>query len=241
MAAFVAAADLGVDYVELDVRTCRSGELVVVHDADLSRVAGETVAVADLSLAELRQIDVGRSFGPQFAGQRIPTLAEVLETLRGRVGFNVEVKEDGTFGDGTAAATGRLLASMGLEGQAIVSSFNPAALLRVRRVCRVPLGLVFPPDGGRGPVAGLRNRLLRRPWTGPLVAAFALHARQDLVSPEMLRRAHGRGMAVAAWTVDDPLRMRELAAMRVNSIITNRPDLALAAVRGMDPRSPAPG
>ncbi|MCU0789231.1 MAG: glycerophosphodiester phosphodiesterase, partial [Verrucomicrobia bacterium] len=92
MAAMQAAIDVGCDYIELDVQTCADGTVVVIHDGDLLRVAGDSRRVQDLTIAELRQVDVGRPFSAQFTGEHIPTLAEVIRRVRGRVKLNIELK-----------------------------------------------------------------------------------------------------------------------------------------------------
>ncbi len=234
MLAFERAIEVGADYVELDVRRCATGELVVVHDADLERVAGQPDRVADLSLADLQQADVGAHFGDVAA--RVPTLAEVLETLRGRIRFNVEVKEDALRGDGTAIATGGLIADMGLDGEVIVSSFNPASLWRVARQCGAPRGLIHPMEGDGRLAHRIRDRLMRTPRTAPLIGAFALHPKETLVTEEGVRKAWRRGLAVNVWTVNEPDRLRELALLRVNGLITDRPDLAIPIVTELDPK-----
>jgi glycerophosphoryl diester phosphodiesterase len=234
MLAFEGAAALGADYIELDVRRCATGELVVIHDADLTRLAGQPDRVDQLTLALLQQADVGAHFGDVLA--RVPTLAEVLESLRGRIRFNIEVKEDALTGDGTATAVGELIAAMGMDGEVIVSSFNPGSLWRVGRRCAAPRGLIYPMEGDGSFSHRLRDRVMRRPRTATLVSAFALHPRETEVTDEAVRKAHRRGLAMNVWTVNDPVRMRELAELRVNALITDRPDLALPIVTELDPR-----
>ena len=177
---------------------------------------------------------MGAHFGGVVA--RVPTLTEVFEALRGRIRFNVEIKEDGLAGDGTATATGRLIAAMGLDGDLIVSSFNPASLWRVARQCGAPRGLIYPMEGDGSFAHRLRDRAMRTPRSAPLVSAFALHPKEALVTQESVRRAHRSGLAVNVWTVNDPARMRELATLRVNALITDRPDLALPIVTELDPK-----
>jgi glycerophosphoryl diester phosphodiesterase len=115
----------------------------------------------------------------------------------------------------------------------IVSSFNPLSLLRVGRRCLAPLGLIYPGDSG--PL--WKRLLLKKPWTAPIVAAYAVHPRQDLVDAELVRQAHARGLAVNTWTVDDEARIRELVRLRVTGIISDRPDVALRVVGEMDPKA----
>lgn len=234
-AAFANAVELGVHFLEMDVRRCATGELVVIHDANLQRVGGEQITVADLSLAELQSIDVGSHFSPDFAGESVPLLVEVLESWRNQVRFNLEIKEDTPAGDGSALAVADLIASMDLYADVIVSSFNPASLARVRSRCAAPLGLLYPPSGGRGLVGRARDVLLERPWSAPLLSVYALHPRHDYVTPHGVRRAHMQGLAVNAWTVNEPQRMRQLASMKVSGIISDRPDLALQITQELDP------
>src|SRR6266542_5407411 len=91
LASFRLALAQGADGVELDVRRCATGEVVVVHDEDLSRVGGAPLRVADSPLGALRAVDLGAWAGERFRGERIPLLAEVLEALPAAI-VNVELK-----------------------------------------------------------------------------------------------------------------------------------------------------
>lgn len=89
------AIEVGATAVEVDVRSTRDGVLVLSHDADVNRISDGTGRIADLTWAELRRLDVGEKFGPQFAGERIPSLAEILELCRGRIDVLLDLKEQG--------------------------------------------------------------------------------------------------------------------------------------------------
>jgi glycerophosphoryl diester phosphodiesterase len=234
-AAFANAVELGVHFIELDVRQCATGELIVSHDPTLSRTGGVDLVLAERSLDEIQSVDVGSHFAPRFADERVPTFLEVLETWRDQVRFNIEIKEETPGGDGSALAVGELIASMGLYSDVIVSSFNPFSLRRVRSRCQAPLGLLYPPSGGKTAVGRIRDVVLRRPWTAPLLSVYALHPRHDFVTAEGVKQAHSRGLAVNTWTVNEPARIRQLASFRVSSIISDRPDLALQITRELDP------
>jgi len=228
---FRKAVDLGVSFVELDVRTCATGELVVIHDETPDRVAGVDVPVSAMSLQDLQSLDVGSHFDSIYSDCRVPTLLEVFESLRGDVCFNVEVKEGDLRGDGTAMEVGRMIHSMGLYSKTIVSSFNIGSLLRVRGLCHAPLALIYP-----GSSSGtLKNLFTRSPWAAPLVSPYALHPREHLVDAEYVKRAHLRGLAVNTWTVNSPERIREMVLAGVSGIITDRPDLALDIIGELDP------
>ena len=223
MAAFRNSVALGAHCIELDVRLCASGELVVVHDEDLRRVAGLEARVAELPMAELKSLDVGSHFSAEFAGESIPCLVEVLEELGQETLFNIEVKEESLLGDGTSARLGPLLSSMGLEQRCLVSSFNPGALLRVARDCSAVLALLYPTEGaGR-----LKDRLSARPWLARALPVVAINPHYESVSPKLVSCAHRRGLGVNAWTVNQAAVMAEQLHMGVDGLITDRPDLAL--------------
>ena len=82
----------GADWIEIDVQETADGEVVVIHDRDLMKLAGVGLDTKDATLAELEQIDVGSWFDPVFAGERVPTLRAVLEEARGKAGVVIELK-----------------------------------------------------------------------------------------------------------------------------------------------------
>jgi glycerophosphoryl diester phosphodiesterase len=112
---------------ELDVRLTRGGELVVCHDADVDRTTEGHGGVASMSRDELKRLDGGVKFDSRFAGERIPTLAEVLEVTAGRCGLNIELKAAGT--EKPVCETVR---SHGAIGTTLVSSFEREQLGLIR-------------------------------------------------------------------------------------------------------------
>jgi glycerophosphoryl diester phosphodiesterase len=89
------AIEVGATAVEVDVRTTRDGRLVLSHDADVSHVSDGTGLIREKTWDELRRLDVGRKFGPQFAGERIPSLDEIAELCRGKIDVLLDLKEQG--------------------------------------------------------------------------------------------------------------------------------------------------
>ena len=92
MAAFRLAAEMGADGVELDVQLCKDGEAVVIHNASLEGTTDGSGQVKDFTLAELQRLDAGCWYTAQFAGERIPTLAQVLHEFGPRLMLNIELK-----------------------------------------------------------------------------------------------------------------------------------------------------
>lgn len=213
LAAFRLARDQGADGVELDVRRCATGEVVVIHDPDARRTAGAPLQVSDAPLAALRTLDAGAWKGERFRGERIPLLAEVLEELPGAV-VNVELK--GEEGDlRLAGAAAEVIRRAGAAGRIVVSSFDARLLAAFRAASpEVPRGLLF------------ERRPLWRVRAAVAVAglrAAAVHPQARLVTPARARRWRRAGLDVNVWTVDAPAEVRRLAALEVSAIITNVP------------------
>lgn len=220
LAAFRLALAQGADGVELDVWRCRSGEVVVLHDEDLRRVAGSPLRVGEATLAELRALDVGAWKSPRFRGERVPLLREVLEALPGAI-VNVELKSRGRDLRLARAVAGEL-ARAGAEGRVIVSSFDFRLVSAFRLAApAVPVGLLFDGDHPWRLRTALAARLLR---------AAAVHPDVALVTPARVARWRRRGLGVNVWTVDAPADVERLVALGVDAIVTNAPGRTRALV-----------
>lgn len=94
IAAIQRAIDLKCDFVEVDVRTSKDGKLVIIHDArvDAYTADGSTGIVAEMTLAELQEVDIGTRIGPSWSNQRIPTLEEVVRLCKGKIGIYLDIK-----------------------------------------------------------------------------------------------------------------------------------------------------
>ncbi|HMI84423.1 MAG TPA: glycerophosphodiester phosphodiesterase [Polyangiaceae bacterium] len=209
MAAFETAAVSGADGVELDVRLCRSGELVVCHDADLSRLThgGDTRRVADLDRAELARVDVGD-------GQPIPLLGEVLSWAESRgLRVNVEMKRDVPDRRAVVREIARLF-EHGPLPPVLVSSFDPWMLAYLSwRSPSVLLGYLFASD----------QTLTRSGWPAKALHVTAVHPERTEIDAKRCRVWQKRGRLVNVWTVNDAAEARALAAMGVDAIITDVP------------------
>lgn len=205
--AFRAARDQGADGVELDVRATDDGVLVVHHDPALE----DGRPIAHLEASAL----------PSW----LPTLEAALEECRGLT-VDVEIKNLPTEPsydpeERTAAAAARMVDGLGLWGSVVVSAFSIATIDAARAAApAVPTGWLT---------------LAAYDQVEALVLAAgrghaALQPRHEAVTADLVEAAHGMGIAVHAWTVDDPDRVRQLAAAGVDAVITNVPAVALAAL-----------
>lgn len=215
LAAFRKAADVGADGIELDVHLSRDGVPVVIHNDSVDATTDGTGLVRDLTLAQLKALDAGACFaapdsGLSFAGERIPTLEEVLSAVGSRLLVNIELKAGQTVALVTAVVD--LVRRMEMADRVWFSSFKPYALYRVHALApEIPCGLLY------GPL-NLGTLLLR-----PFTPHAALHPYKDLLTARSVHRAHERGLRAFTWTLDDPAVARKFAAWGVDGIITNEP------------------
>ena len=214
MAAMAGAMSAGADGFELDVRLCKSGELVVFHDEDLLRLAGDPRRVDQLTWGELQQLRI--------SGEPIPTLLEVLCEFPDAM-VNIELKKH-PIRQALAlvqACTQAVEQSASL-GRVLASSFDPRLLLMLR---------VLEPNIGRGLLfAKAQGMPFRRGWLARGLAPSAVHPEHVLVTAATMKQWRKRGLRVHTWTVDDPARIRELAQIGVHAIICNNPGAALKAL-----------
>ncbi len=212
MAAFRRAVELGATFIETDLQLTRDAHLVAMHDATVERTTNGKGPVRNLTLAQVRALDAGAWFAPQFAGQRVPTLAEILEFAReADVVFYLEVKAAGTWG--VEHALVNVLREARIAAHTAVLSFDPQALDNVRR--RDPTlitGLLFDHALDDAPGAA---------WE---VGARQLAPRADVVTPQLVEKAHASGLQVVTWTVNEPAEMRKAMAAGVDGIMTDYPD-----------------
>lgn len=219
MGAFRAAAAAGVLSWELDVQRSRDGELVVIHDDDLDRTTSGHGPVGSYSYVELSHLDAGSWFGPEWRGQRIPTLREVIalaQEVGGRI--LIELKSPHLY-PGIEVQVVELLGRTGFGPDCMILSFDPASLGRVHAIdpnLVIDLNYV--------------GRVLRPPPDIPGLGAIGPEWRLLLSNPARVRQAHNAGQLVYPWTVNSPRALRYLQYIGVDGIITDRLDLTAEAV-----------
>ncbi len=190
-----------VDMIEIDVRRCGSGELVVYHDATLDRLTHSDARVDELSLDRLQELTIGDS------AATIPTLEAVLAALPDDTGVNIEVKERGLVDD--------LLATIdGVNQPIMISSFDTVILERLNEAApELVLALLVPP-GHTTPVE-----------TARALNATAIHPRLDLLRQDnLVERAHAAGLTVNAWTARTPEEVTLAKEHGLDGLITDRHD-----------------
>jgi len=221
MAAFRRAVELGAHFIETDLQITRDARVVAIHDPTLDRTTSGKGQVHLLSLKEIRALDAGSWFkrdGASFAGERVPTLREILEFAKEQdVIFYLEIKSGPAWGVEHAVVAA--LRDRGATARVVILSFEPAAIDAVRRVdATIMTGLLC-----EHPSGDLVERTVR-------AGARQLVARGDLITPEVVDKAHHAGLQVVAWTINEVEQMRRLLSIPVDGIITDYPDRLLKIV-----------
>jgi glycerophosphoryl diester phosphodiesterase len=217
LAAFKRAVALGATFIETDLQLTRDSRFVAMHDGTVNRTTNGQGKVHDMTMAELRRLDAGSWFGSEFAGERIPTLDEILEfSKKHDVVFYLELKPGGSWG-GEHALVGALRET-GEIPRAVVISFDADILARLRQIePTLMTGLLY--DGQ-----------IEEPLKKALEAgARQLAMRGDLVTPALLKDARKQDLQVVCWTVNHPAHIRMLMAAGVDGIMSDYPDRLVAA------------
>jgi glycerophosphoryl diester phosphodiesterase len=231
LAAFRKAVELGAGFIETDLQLSRDARLVAVHDDTLERTTNGRGPVSAMTLEELRRLDAGNWFRASdvaspdsFAGERIPTVQEVLAFGREHeIGLLLEIKPTGPSG-AEHAIVGALRASGDIP-RSVVLSFSRSVLRRIRELDPLVMtGFLFD------------DRL-----PSPISLALEVGARQllprtDRVTRELVAEAHANDVKVVAWTANSTDEMQKLISAGVDGIITDYPD-RLVAVLGSTAQS----
>lgn len=212
-AAFAAALALGAEAIELDVQLSADGELFVIHDETLERTTDGAGPVGDRTAAELSGLDAGAWFAPEYRGERLPRLADVIAQVRDRVTLNVEIKSARDLGviEPKLAA---LVAAEHATQWVVFSSFHAEAVRGMRAMAPwARLGVLCDED----------PRMHGFALAGEVGAELVIPGRR-WVDARIVEEAHVRGYDVWVWTVNEPGEIRRLIAMGVDAIFSDYPE-----------------
>lgn len=227
--AFTLALDLGADGIECDVQRTPEGELVIIHDATLDRTTNSTGLVAATPFEIIRGLNAGVRKG---IPAQVPTLGETLELVRGRGALlNLEIKGESVAETvGTAAAVAPVLRALAEEPDTwvrdhlLVSSFElPAVRALKERLPWLRIAALFAGGEWRGRASD-RNAGHDMVAVAGELGAEAIHPALNLVTPDLIRRAHDADLRVNVWTVNLAPSIRRLIAFDVDGIFSDFPE-----------------
>ena len=199
------------DYAEIDVQTASDGTLMVLHDADLMRIAGDPRRVANLNASEMQQLDAGSWHSAAFAGESVPTLLEMLNEARNKIGLNIELKYN-QADPSLAQAVVALLQQEKMTQQVVITSLEARAIEEVQRLDpSIHTGLIVTQSIG-----------------DPIKANTQfLAVNQSITNEKFIARAHKGGKQVHVWTVNNPRQMLRMLALGADVLITDYPQEAV--------------
>lgn len=210
MASVGRALDDGADFIEIDVQESAEGEVVVFHDSDFMKTAGDPLKLWNATRADLEKLDIGSWFDPGFSGERVPTLEEVLIAARGRAGVTIELKYYG-HDEALERKVVEIVERTGMADQVVIMSLKYDGIRKIRSLR---------PDW----VYGLLTTVSLGDATAFEVDFLAVNA--AAASRRFVRRAHAAGRDLYVWTVNDPFLMSAMLSRGVDGIITDDPGLA---------------
>lgn len=214
MAAIKLAIEDGTDWVEIDVQETVDGEVVVFHDSDFMRLAGRALNIWDASMADLENIDIGSWFAPKFKDERVPTLGQVLDECKGKIGVNIELKHYG-HDKQLEQRVAEIVEAHGMASDIVIMSLKLDSVEKIKSIRPDwKVGLLMSVS------AGDRKNLD--------LDFFAVNA--GFVSRRFIRSAHGMDREVYVWTVNDAATMSAMMSRGVDSLITDKPALARSVI-----------
>jgi glycerophosphoryl diester phosphodiesterase len=216
--AFSSAVRMGADGIELDVQLSKDGEIVVAHDERLERVCDGTGYLNDYTLKELKSLDFSKTLPGKVC--RIPALTEVFSLVKpSALTINIELKNTELLYLELPQKLLALVKEYGMEERVIYSSFNHYSLMHIKKIdTSAKIGLLYE--------YGMVD-----PWVyANYVKADAVHPHYYVIAalPETVKRCHENGLMVNVWTVDDPDAIKLMLKCGVDTIITDKPDIAAA-------------
>lgn len=210
--AFQEAAKLDCWGVEFDVHLTKDNQLVVIHDESIDRTSNGKGFVKDLTLEELRMFDYGAWFSPEFAGQQIPTLAEVLEIFKHtHHQINIEIKSDVFEYPGIEMRVANEIEAFQLKERVLVSSFNHETIMRFQQMMpQVDCALLF-----ASLIINLEEYV--RPFN-----CNVIHIPYYYCMRSIIQRVIKQGMTVRAYTVNDEKIAQHMQQLGVDAVFSDK-------------------
>ncbi|MTH53580.1 glycerophosphodiester phosphodiesterase [Bacillus mangrovi] len=213
-ASFDLALEMKADYIELDVQRSRDGELVIIHDTSVDRTTNGSGEVRDLNLEELRKLDAGSWFSPDFKGQGIMTFAEFLERYNGKAGMLIELKSPSLY-PGIEEQVAEELSKYPAADK-VVQSFEQESMKKMHAIMpflKIGVLVKYRP-------LGITARQLQE------LSEFAdyVNPNKKLASRGLVQKVHALGMKITPYTVRDRSSAAALKEMEVDGMVTDFPD-----------------
>ena len=208
IAAFQKAIDDMADYIELDVQQTSDGAIIVMHDPNVYRTTGVNSYVWQMTLEQVKRLDAGTFFSQQYAGEKVPTLDEVIKLVKGKTKLNIEIKPSGHDTDLTEDVV-NIINVNNFNKDCVITSFDYSTLRKVKEIDKdIEVGYILSVAYGNF-------------YNMDDIDFFSVNA--SFLSKITVDAIHNAGKQVHAWTVDNTVSIKNLANKGVDNIITDVP------------------
>ena len=205
LAALQKAIDEGADYAEIDVAQTKDGVIVVSHDNNIKRISGKDLNIWSSNYADIKDLDIGSWFDPQFKNEHIPTLEEAIQLCQGKIRLNIELKPTGHEAS-LVESTVAIIQQNDFSDQCVLASLDYPTLEKV--------GLVDP---------NLKRAYITALAIGDIqklpVDIYSIES--SFITPEIVAAIHRENKEVLAWTVDSQESTEKMVKIGVDNIITD--------------------
>ena len=223
MASFENGWERGADLLELDVQLTKDGHVVVFHDHTLDRTTDGLGPLGEKTLAEVQTLDAGSWFGPEFAGEKVPTFEEVVDWAKGKIRLNVELKSGPFpyFQDELAEKVVAILRKYDVLHETLIISFDHP-LVRQCKILAPELACAI----------NFTARVVDPIGLARVSKADILNMHRGWISPDLVALAHGHGLGVQCFC-DGVEEAIMLTKMGVDFMDSDHHDVVRAAVRAV--------
>jgi len=213
LSSFKKALEIGVDGIELDIRSTKDKEIIVIHDNFVDRTTNGKGKANELTLKQIKKLNIIDKTGIKLLDETIPTLEEVIDLVRDKKAMLwIEMKEKG--GEEKII---KLLESKGVINNVTLISFNSQNLKKVKTINPlVSTGIII------GNTRGTSSNFLQG-----VLSSYAdiVDIEQKFISEEIVKMIHSRGKMVGVWTVNEKKKMKKFIEMGVEMLSTNYPQI----------------
>jgi len=219
MIAFKEAVKIGADGIETDVHITKDGVLCLIHDETVNRTSNSKGYIRDMTWEEVKKIDVScKVLDGRYGFCGIPSAEEFLDLIKtSGIKANIELKNGKIYYPKLADKLVDMIRSFGIEDRVMISSFNNASLVRLKKIApEIKCGFLKGSPGVEN--AGL--------YCSEMGVDY-YHPDFKTVTPEVKRECDDYGIGLNVWTVNDKPALRNMMTLGVNSVITNYPDYAI--------------
>ena len=223
LASFDNAIALGVDMIEIDVHLSKDAEIIVIHDETLNRTTNGSGEIKDLTLHDIKKYDAGSWFGEDFKNEKVPTLAETLQTINGQCKLLIEIKGGDERYPGLEEKIIQTIKEHNATKWVIVQSFNKNSILRIKEMypelmTYYLLGRNFNEFYSEISDQMSKGNNVEREFNG-----VAPHYKS--LDKNKVAFLHNAGYGVFTFTVNDKSDMQKVIEIGVDGVITDSPDI----------------